>query len=547
MCNLHFSPLKKVEQSKFAILFLAIISMLGHSCSYRTKQNNVEEMERLVWTHPDSCLLLLSPFQDLDTVVMSALELQLCYEYAFLRTNQFLHNDSLVENLANSFLDKNDIEHAGCAYYLLGTHFCLQNDAFRATYYLKIAEHLLLQQGKYPSELLGMVYYRLGHVLNTERLYHLSNDYFRKAIYYLHPTQNDFFLASAFRDYALSLPAEANDSCTLYLDSALMYAQKCSVNWLEQDIQCAMLEVVPHSEKEEEIAYYHVLCDSLGIQNVAGDLATFYFEQGDMSLCKYYLDILQSDTCNSMWSKEHYESIYSSYLYAMGEKDSAIVRLQNLHQWQTNQIEISAYDRAYIIAQQLDVAFEREQTLKQRIDKQYLVIAISILTIILLYVVCIAMAARLNIRRKNESIQILKIKHEASQKILQHLLQNRITQAKQIQQMLLLHKNVEVPIWTKTYYDSLLFTTTEQITKFHEDFNNAYDNLLDRLKIQYPDLTQMDLTLIALIYMGLSNEDCYLLLNMTKQSFYNRRQRVRNHLGDNHLDIEKWIKDLGVF
>lgn len=548
MSKLKMTSLKNVEQPIFILIFGGFCISFLLSCAPTKESKKVSEIEQLVWTNPDSCMNMLRSFGGTDTICHSSTIQQLCFEHAFLRVNHQLHCESVVDSLANIFSEHKDYIHAGTAFYMLGTNYFVQNDAFTATFYLKQAEHHLLQCKDIPVNLLGIVYYRIGNSFNAERLLSLSNSYFKLAIDYLSQSSNYYYLSSAYRDYALSLPDSCHNARSQYLDSALLYAQKSDIEWIEQDIECAILEYVIDSCSTDKIDYYHILCDSLGITNVAGDLAQYYLQQGNMPKTEHYLQLLALDTCNSYWSREHYEYLYASYLNARGDKDSAILYLQRLHIWQTKKIEKTAFIRTFLIAQQLDVAHEREIILEQKIEKQHLQIALA-LSFIILMCLCIGgiilyYKAQMRMTKQKETISLLKIQHEHAQQLLQGQLHERLSQAKKLEEMLLKHKKIEIPDWTRNYYEALLLNTPEQITKFHEAFNHAYDHLLSHLKEKCPDLTTTDLTLIGLISMNLSHDDCYLLLNLTKESYYNRRQRLKKHLGlsaDTNLD--EWIRE----
>ena len=81
-------------------------------------------------------------------------------------------------------------------------------------------------------------------------------------------------------------------------------------------------------------------------------------------------------------------------------------------------------------------------------------------------------------------------------------------------------------------------------TNFIEDFDTAHDNLLQRLKEQYPTLTDMDLQYIALRYLDFDTPDICLLLGLSKRTIYNRRQAIRQRLGINvtEEELDSWIR-----
>lgn len=83
-----------------------------------------------------------------------------------------------------------------------------------------------------------------------------------------------------------------------------------------------------------------------------------------------------------------------------------------------------------------------------------------------------------------------------------------------------------------------LYISTEE----HLESNLISKTVLTKIKNNNPDLTQTDLMVIVLMFLNLSIEDCCLLLNMTKESMWVRRKRIKQHLGlsaDTNLD--EWI------
>ena len=74
----------------------------------------------------------------------------------------------------------------------------------------------------------------------------------------------------------------------------------------------------------------------------------------------------------------------------------------------------------------------------------------------------------------------------------------------------------------------------------------ANNGLLARLRSSYPALTESDLRYIALAYLRLDNSDISILLQMQERTLWNRRQRIKNHLGDPTMNLDEWIAGLGL-
>ena len=70
-----------------------------------------------------------------------------------------------------------------------------------STAYLKQAEEILvdLPQSAQRDQLLGLTWFRLGNTSESEMLYDIAQNYYRKAIPMLDPDSNAVYLACAYR------------------------------------------------------------------------------------------------------------------------------------------------------------------------------------------------------------------------------------------------------------------------------------------------------------------------------------------------------------
>ncbi len=96
-------------------------------------------------------------------------------------------------------------------YYQSGTSSNHTSHYEESTYYLKQAEDALLQAE--PSELqpkeqarrnrlLGLTWFHLGNTSESEMLYDIAQEYYKKSIPMLDPAEDALFLTCAYRDIA---------------------------------------------------------------------------------------------------------------------------------------------------------------------------------------------------------------------------------------------------------------------------------------------------------------------------------------------------------
>lgn len=100
-------------------------------------------------------------------------------------------------------------------------------------------------------------------------------------------------------------------------------------------------------------------------------------------------------------------------------------------------------------------------------------------------------------------------------------------------------------------YDDLLEIITEQIVlkesewTYHiEEADEIFEGKLSVLQNDFPDLTTQDMIVIVLICLDISVPNSCNLLNMSKNTLYTRRKRIKKRLEiDSESDIVKWLQD----
>ncbi len=75
--------------------------------------------------------------------------------------------------------------------------------------------------------------------------------------------------------------------------------------------------------------------------------------------------------------------------------------------------------------------------------------------------------------------------------------------------------------------------------------NELFEGNIMKLREEYPQLTDADMNVIALICLGIDIGNSIILLDYSNSNtMYMRRMRIKNHLGlDKSTDLELWIKD----
>ena len=79
---------------------------------------------------------------------------------------------------------------------------------------------------------------------------------------------------------------------------------------------------------------------------------------------------------------------------------------------------------------------------------------------------------------------------------------------------------------------------------FVKEVDNLFDSKISELKNEFNNLTDADCIVISLICLKINIPDSCLLLDMNKNTLYNRRKTIKLRLNlDADRDLDKWIVD----
>jgi DNA-binding CsgD family transcriptional regulator len=109
----------------------------------------------------------------------------------------------------------------------------------------------------------------------------------------------------------------------------------------------------------------------------------------------------------------------------------------------------------------------------------------------------------------------------------------------------LIHRNIKKIVlfdccrdFAKNNIDRQTFIATINSLNFqkeknniYEDINILYDNILDKTKIQYPDLKEQELKIICLICADFDNSDIAVALTLDKHTVERKKSNIRKKMG----------------
>lgn len=531
----------KTERNILLCLILFIIT----GCQARFDSDRLQVADSLLWSNPDSCIQYVEKHLENASSNKERKRLEFIHQHAYYKIYGVIENDTLLANMAETFLQRKEYRNAGEACYLMGIYHTSTGEYFEATSYLKQAEHLLKNSGCIHPNLLGMLYLNLGIASQESRLFDIALEYSEQALPFLLEGNNSIYIATCY--HLMGKCSSDQETCLAYLDSALYYASQSEQKVFYKEIETTKLHVEnPDTNSPQLIENYKYLCDSCQSYSYAAELAEYLILSHQYVAVSKYLDILALDTSINIWSKEQYFLLRAEWQRSQGKVEDAYQTIKKLHQNQTREIEGSAFSKTYIIAQKYDAAKEHEMLLQETIRKQRAYVWVMIAT----FVCMLIGGSAYYIHKRNQ--YKLKINEEQNKRLKQELEHHRLVLKTRIIERLEIAKQLQY--WKSHHTETLpkdidLLSSkqnrsnSKQWIDFYQEFDLCYNNLLHQLKLEHNTLTESDLQYIFLTYMGFSLTDICFLIGTTNRTIWNRRTIIKQHLGlDENQDLDEWIK-----
>ena len=383
--------------------------------------------------------------------------------------------------------------YAGEAYYILGAYENRIGNDSTAMRHLKQAEQCWQQAQDAPPALVGMTAYKQGRISENEMLPEVALYHYRRALPYLLQSGDSLYLSSVYREIARMTQDTAEQrEC---FSRAMAYAEA-----LDEALRLeASLPTPPQAGGSRRIEISRKLSGMVGMERYAAEVVREALRKGDLREAEHYLEILARDTVMPVWSQRQHALLYARYLYLSGETKSAYDALESIYRERMADMENDGAVRSFTIAERFDNAAEREKNLRLEIRHQNMRLALSIGLLL------VALAAAI------VGVVVLRLRNSVAQKQdqLKRILLQRITQGQKL---------------------TNIFAEETEWQEFRQAFDGVYEGKLQQLEQQYPSLTTADLQVIALSELGLDSSEICQLLNQTKRTIYNRRQRIKKHM-----------------
>jgi hypothetical protein len=418
--------------------------------------------------------------------------------------------------------------------------------------YFKQAEEILVALPESPqrNQLLGLTWFRLGNTSESDMLYDIAQNYYRKSIPMLAHDSNALYLACLYRDIARTMVITGNgerDSVFWYFAKAEEFARAAQSEILLLDIDAYRYQLCFPDSVAHRLVVCKQLTEEYGVPSRNSEIVELLLAQHATDSAAYYLEHLQpTDSAYTYWFEQSYAYLNSKILCQRGQADSAYAILLDLYDRKIDELQRDAGARTYALSLHYDVA--REQQLAQEAQRerqwqQKISVVLILLSAVLVLLLLVSWRYWVH-RRREQAIQLeaLQDKYVQQLQLALERLQQKVNLTREIEMQRMRGNEVEFPKWLQTYRDEQLTMNKESLDELIASIDKALDGAISRLRAEYPELTESDMQFAILSIIGASDNDMSIVLNVQKQTIYHRRQIVRKHVNPDIADIDAWLR-----
>lgn len=436
--------------------------------------------------------------------------------------------------------------------YRMGTSSNYHSNYEESTIYLKQAEECLesIPSSAKRDSLLGLTRFHLGNTSESEMLYEIAKEYYRKAIPLLQQSNNTTYLACAYRDIArtMALTGGEQDSILWYFAQAKQNAQVAESELLALDIDAYRYQLCYPDSVGQRLEVCRRLAEEFESPARYSEIVELLLAQHATDSAAYYLERLQpKDSSYAYWFEQSYAYLQSKVLRQRGQSDQAFEKLLDLYDRKIEELQRDAGARTYALSLHYDVAREQQLVQEAQRERQWQRKISSALALALVLALALALVLwRYWQRRRREQatqMKALRDKYIQQLQLALERLQQKVNLTREMELQRLRGNEPEFPKWLQTYRNEQLTLSKESIDELIASMDSALDGAISRLRSDYPALTESDMQFAILSIIGASDSDMGILLNVQKQTIYHRRQIVRKHIDGAIEDIDKWLRN----
>ncbi len=564
------------------VFILIVMALTYVSCikkEIHADNEVLQDVEQILWDNKQYAVSD-SLLETIDTTSLSRKDKMIWYlfkEHLLLEELGSNLTDSKLSMVIPYFEDMDALWYAGHGHFLQGKIDLWHNKIEESMFHFKQAEEYLLLCEHVPNRIMYNLYYQMATCSNVEYIKSVTYEYCEKMIPYAQRDSNYRALSVAYKlmgnvlSGLSALPNESipkQDIINLY-DSSLYYFRKLENYKYPEDIYNIMYNRA--TVIDDTVTMYHcskLLVDSFQFLPNAVPLIRHYVRNNQYDSARIYVDIFAPDTLANMrnrnWSIKYYTYYNAVCLEAEKQYKESSKIFHTLYDNLTHEVASTERARVHTVSQKYDVEKEQRRNLELKVDKLQLRILLIIIgsgAILLLFVFLIYRAKSKQKQERLEAENALHAQHIAAlnkevamkrESMLQTLLQRiELTQKFQLECMKADNNGTivtsQLPLWAQRFFEEQLLNSEDKSKLLKDEFNKIYYNMLVSLKADYPRLTKADLLMCVLITLHLSITDTCVLMSVPKQTVWNRRNRIKEHIGLSDTDMLEGFFDAYAF
>lgn len=539
---------KKTLNHLFAFLVLLLI-ILSSCDSYKKDKETLRQAESLIFDEPDRTLQLLdSIYYPQDPGKDFYYHYTLVQLLAKYRCNQDLSQDSIIFQLKEYYVNKNDIENMALSTFLAGCVLQNRKQSNGAmSEYKKAEEYSKNLENNY---LKGQIQVNIGDLYYKQYLMNEALERYRNAIK-IYEESNDYKRIISVYDKlgnAYQIKNTNDDSAQLYYYMALDLAKKHNDNheigFIYRNMGTAYLssgnldksyyyniEALPYSEKDTEKTLIYT------------NIATIYQIKGNIDSAIIYVNkavALDKGKSNPFIQRNvskvlsRIEEANKNYKKALGHDKDYMQYLYKILD-DKNQEKIIEVEKKFSFEQM------KNENSRLHIKEQNITITCLVLTLVIIILIIIFFWIQAKDKRalndaekKAYQMKLLADSYDKEKSSMRNIILDhfnilkktalidaymRDEEKKQGQKIL---KKVNETVYGKDCFDW---------DKTFETLNHLYDNMVNKMKVKYPELDESEFKICCLTYAELNNTEISIIMGFKVNTVQAKKYSVRKKLG----------------
>lgn len=404
--------------------------------------------------------------------------------------------------------------------------------------------------------ILGLSFFNKGYLYKQNEIYDEAYDVFKESLELFQKTENKRYLISAYFEISntlLQLDAPL-DSVMSYSNKALDLANEIEYAPLKYQIISRQGELL--SDVDYRTATNYLLAgynNEPFLQNRnASFLAYTYSYMGMSDSAMYYHRLTKPERIDIQ--SEVFRYLVEARIFSNGkEYEKAYHAMEKAYSKQDSLFRNKLQQQVYLVDKQFDLTEKEKENaaLKASNGRKIIILSVLIIVILTIFLILIIFIGYHKKKQADHTLYLYELQCE---------LRNRQLELEKKKELLLSNfkQRIEFSVQfnqmqqNNTFKNNdLLEIIREQIvlkelewSYYIDEADKIFEGKLAVLQHDFPDLTMHDMIVIVLMCLGIGVPDSCNLLNVSKNTLYTRRKRIKKRLEvDSELDIVEWLQD----